>query len=1777
MSNTPLSVNMVDWDSTDINNKFIINGYGIDNDGNNIGLKITDFKPEYFIRIKDKEDRELIDVIEDRINLFIKNLELISKKSLYCKKTGESESESESDSESDSDEKNKKKKCNCLNCLNIDLLKSYPDEYDFYKNSNYYKKLGNNINNEDTIIIEKKDLYDGFNYDKKKHTSSKYYEFLQISFNNIKSFNKVKRLLFYEIFEPRLNKKVKNRFIKIDGIPIYQLNIDFYETSILPLLRFFHKRQIKPVGWINIDKTNLTCIKDQTYFNCDECYEVEWNKINPSDRIDFGNFKIMSWDIEADSEYGDFPSAIKEYNKQASEIADYYLEKINNNKDVTKIHINSILKKMFNYEDDIDEIYKKDNLIFQKWINEKKNEKKKQDNNGNDSDFYSDDFDSEEEFINKKEEEEAELKSNRDIIVYRINKLLINKFGKHVRGDRITQIGAVFYKYGKQDEYDKFILTLGSCDTFTDDSIIIKTTNDNNKLRTSKDIIKKALEYDENHTKIIPFYIKEKYDNFNNKELDKLEKKLILSFKELIVQYNPDMILAFNNFGFDNPFLMNRCKELKLLDIKCNNKFCKGLAKYCYSRNPDIVYCEYCKTDNMIKADLKETFNINRLNTETTNMETKVLTSAALGDNTLYLINSKGRVHIDLLKEVQRTHNLESYKLDFIAEKFLGDHKDDVSATQIFAYQKMDGHHRGIIAKYCVQDCVLLLNLIKKLDTCSSNMGMANVSLIPFTYIFLRGQGIKIQSLVGEFCMNEDTLLKTLDKSFSDDSYEGAVVLPPTVGMYLKDGGVGVLDYASLYPNSMIGSNISHDTIVESIMTDYKSLDEIENLKFDNMREGIKFENLYELIKEKNKEFTEDDIQNLIKDIQSKYHIYPLYDSIYIPEIKTRFVRFINFYKIYNKKRDNPSGNLNLNIRGYNYVSVYFDTYKGKGDTKRKNGIKKLTFANPINTEEKGIMCKILKKLLSQRKHIRKVLMPNEPDEFKRGVYEGLQLAYKCSANSLYGQTGSSVSCISQVDLASSTTSTGRQMLSLCKSFAEEYFECDVVYGDSVAGDEPLILRNQYGLIEIKTIETLSNEWQPYENFKPFDTITSNRRDKEKSFVNYEVFANNKWNPIKKVIRHKTNKKIYRVNTHCGVVDVTEDHSLLNENNEKIKPNDCIINETKLLQSFPEFDEKPLHLNEIVEILYQYENYDRTLDEKLAFIYGMFYGDGSCGFYNCKSGDKYSWAINNQDRRLLQLCKQYLKEIFTDNDFKILETMKSSSVLKLVPKGSIKSMVNKFRPLFYDKDKFKIIPNQILNGNQKIRLNFFLGYYAADGYKCDNTKTKNICFSNKGKIGSCQLYYICKSLGYNSSICIRPDKLNIYKITCTLAKQRKQPNILKKMIYLRDTEDEYVYDLETQNGNFNCGVGEITVKNTDSIFLKFHDHIFEDIEDKPILDALNQKLTKKINYDDNTKISKRIKGLIEVMDKTEGKTGLKITILRCEVLSAEIAQLLRPPHDLEYEKTFRPFCLISKKRYFGDLFETDPAIGNLKYMGICLKRRDSCKIVKDAYMIVVDTIMKERSIDASIEKLQNKLLELIEGKIPIEDLTITKTLRGHYKNRGMIAHAVLADRIQDRTGEKVPSNTRIPYVFVNVKQKRGENLKQGQRIELPKYVLENKLQLDYEAYIRNQIMKPILQIYDLEMKYPDSIFRDVLRKASNTKTKTNEITKWFQPADKKEIKETIKLEKGCIFMIKKGITAKKKCNKDIVPGTNYCEKHCKKEKIENKKTNTLKFEKLLKV
>ena len=59
---------------------------------------------------------------------------------------------------------------------------------------------------------------------------------------------------------------------------------------------------------------------------------------------------------------------------------------------------------------------------------------------------------------------------------------------------------------------------------------------------------------------------------------------------------------------------------------------------------------------------------------------------------------------------------------------------------------------------------------------------------------------------------------------------------------------------------------------------------------------------------------------------------------------------------------------------------------------------------------------------------------------------------------------------------------------------------------------------------------------------------------------NLEVLTSKGFKQLKLVIKYQTNKKIYRITTSQGIVDVTEDHSLLDENHMEIKPEDLTLN-----------------------------------------------------------------------------------------------------------------------------------------------------------------------------------------------------------------------------------------------------------------------------------------------------------------------------------------------------------------------------------------------------------------------------------------------------------------------------------------------------------------------------------------------------------------------------------------------------------------------------------------
>ena len=305
-----------------------------------------------------------------------------------------------------------------------------------------------------------------------------------------------------------------------------------------------------------------------------------------------------------------------------------------------------------------------------------------------------------------------------------------------------------------------------------------------------------------------------------------------------------------------------------------------------------------------------------------------------------------------------------------------------------------------------------------------------------------------------------------------------------------------------------------------------------------------------------------------------------------------------------------------------------------------------------------------------------------------------------------------------------------------------------------------------------------------------------------------------------------------------------------------------------------------------------------------------------------------------------------------------------------------------------------------------------------------------------------------------------------------------------------------------------------------------------------------------------------------------GMDAIYESIRLCTKCSLEITNRLPRPHNLEFEKCIYPFILLSKKRYVGNYYTDFNESFYTNSMGIVLKRRDNAPIVKHIYGGVVNIILKghltpefkklqSENPDIDIKKYMVKKAnqfvldeteKLLSGKFTMDKFIITKSLRADYKNEDSIAHKVLANRMGDRDpGNKPQSNDRIPYAYIEVVEKKGEKILQGDKIEHPQFIIDNKLKLDYKTYLTNQVKKPVAQIFGLVLeelqgyipgkfnfsKYKERkkrdekkaeyagelLFKDALRKYDNKRSGKREITEFFKPKKIEVVEEIVDLEK----------------------------------------------------
>ena len=768
-----------------------------------------------------------------------------------------------------------------------------------------------------------------------------------------------------------------------------------YEANIPPLLRFFHITGISPSGWITFDSSDEITPKTTT---CTYEYECSYQDIKPLDKETIVSYKIMSFDIEADSSHGDFPLPIKTYKKVALQIVDL----VHKDKTYTVDNITEALTT-FVYaafglasHHQMDLVYPKiqpsketlDKCIHE-WLSTTIPTGKplKHMNNPLEDDLEEDGEEDEKTnqkvYMRKKSTVIDLLLNNK---IHRSTKILglENSFWHEeyrqlfpsLKGDHITFIGSTFVNYGEEKPYLNHCLALGTCDELE-------------------------------NIEVVPC---------------KTEAELLVEWMKIVQKENPDIVIGYNIFGFDYDYILKRAKE-------CGSKCVTSLVQL--SKNNDEK-CIVKRWDNP-EWKLKET-----------------TTFLASGEHTLSYFPMPGRVQIDLLNLFRREHNLSSYKLDYVSGHFIGDKvkrithtngntvvhsanlsgldvgsyihfeetgysteyyqsgskhvvielcadhfviegeenpdfkksvrwclaKDDVTPQDIFRLSRQGSKERAIVAKYCIQDCNLVHQLLQKLDIITGFIEMSKICSVPMNFLVLRGQGIKLTSFIAKKCREKNTLMPDIRKDESNDGYEGAIVLDPKTAIYNEDP-VACVDYSSLYPSSMISENLCHSSKVWT--KEYN----LEN----------------ELVKETGVKSEETDLY--------------LYDD----------------------------------LPNYKYVDITYDTYTYKRKTpsaaalKIKIGYKICRFAQ--YKEGKAIMPSVLEELLKQRKATKKQ-MAKEKDPFMKNVLDKRQTSIKLTANSLYGQCGAKTSTFYEKDVAASTTATGRKLLTYGKRVIEE------VYGNKV-------------------------------------------------------------------------------------------------------------------------------------------------------------------------------------------------------------------------------------------------------------------------------------------------------------------------------------------------------------------------------------------------------------------------------------------------------------------------------------------------------------------------------------------------------------------------------------------------------------------------------------------------------------------------------------------------------------------------------------------------------
>lgn len=313
----------------------------------------------------------------------------------------------------------------------------------------------------------------------------------------------------------------------------------------------------------------------------------------------------------------------------------------------------------------------------------------------------------------------------------------------------------------------------------------------------------------------------------------KNQSDLLIKFFECIKHNNPDVVTGYNTLTFDWSRILNMCLKYDiepkyyLNDIATCIDFFPNLknriVKYSQIKSFFVENVHYLEIQGKFQLDLlkyfkryyptlpsfklsyvakEKLFNKNKLDVDykfikmTCKLRREIIELKKLND-------------FDNLKNLLNQYKSHSY-IEDIGQLIL-DLKKTNNWSEVDDYLKTAFSK---IAKYCIVDSMLCLDLCDHLNILPQCIQLSNIGCVTLSDNLNRGPTFRTESLLYKFTYHKDILLNKPSGNFAKQnekkSFKGATVLEPIIGLHY---GIGCYDFLSLYPSVMIQNNLCLSTL----------------------------------------------------------------------------------------------------------------------------------------------------------------------------------------------------------------------------------------------------------------------------------------------------------------------------------------------------------------------------------------------------------------------------------------------------------------------------------------------------------------------------------------------------------------------------------------------------------------------------------------------------------------------------------------------------------------------------------------------------------------------------------------------------------------------------------------------------------------------------------------------------------------------------------------------------------------------------------------------------